>query len=87
MTTPSVTLSQSRRIVLAPQPSTKKRGVAVSLLHRLIPEGYEDSSGFHYGKSSSVAALNNDKFGEGICLSDSFKDVNKAVALGPQLAT
>ena len=85
MTTSSATLSQSGRILLAPQTRTRKSGTATSLLHRWIPEGYEDSSGFHYGKSPSFAALNNEKSDKGICLSDSFKDVNKAVALGHPL--
>jgi hypothetical protein len=52
--------------MLAPAPQTTKSAIAMSLLHRLIPEGYEDSSGFHYGKVPPFIDLNTENCGKGI---------------------
>ena len=66
--------------LLAPAPPTRKSGIAMSLLDRLIPEGYEDSSGFHYGKMPPLDVLDTETSNERIFQSQSFKKINKATA-------
>ena len=83
MTTLNATLSQGARLALGPQ--TAENGVAASLLHRLIPEGYEDSSGFHYGKLPPLVVPDTEKCDSGILLSESFTKSGKAIAPGPRL--
>ncbi len=78
MTNSTATVAQSWQFGLPPE--TAKKGVAVSFLHRLIPEGYEDSSGFHYGKVPPFVVLDTETCDKGIFPSESFKKINKAIA-------
>ena len=64
MTTSTATVAQTWQ--LASSPKIGKKGVALSFLDRLIPEGYEDSFGFHYGKLPPHVVLDAETRDQGI---------------------